>query len=77
MHWEKPCQQLEGDPVPLLSPSEATFGVLCPVLHPSVQDTHGAPGADPGEGNKDDEETEHLIHEERLKELGLFSLKKK
>lgn len=57
MHWEEHCQQLEGHPVPLLSPSEATLGMLCPVLHPSVQDRHGAPGAGPGEGDKDDQET--------------------
>lgn len=57
MHWEEHCQQLEGDLVPLLSPSEATLGALWPVLGFSAQDRHGAPGAGPGEGDKDDEET--------------------
>lgn len=57
MHCEEHCQQLEGDPVPLLSPSEATLGVLWPVLGFSVQDRHRAPGRGPGEGDKDDEET--------------------
>lgn len=57
MHWEEHCQQLEGDPVPLLSLVKLYLGVLCPVLRPSAQDRHGASGAGPGEGDKDDEET--------------------
>lgn len=38
---------------PLFSPSEAASGVLCPVLGSLVRERHGAPGAAPVEGNKD------------------------
>ncbi|KAF4803263.1 hypothetical protein TURU_018725 [Turdus rufiventris] len=46
-----------GDLAPLLSPGEAISGMLCPVLccvQFSIQERHGAPGAGPAEGNKDD-----------------------
>ncbi|KAJ7423435.1 rna-directed dna polymerase from mobile element jockey-like [Pitangus sulphuratus] len=42
------------DPYPLLSPGEATSGVLCPVLGSLGQERHGAPGDSPAESNKDD-----------------------
>lgn len=42
-----------GDPAPLLSPGDATPGVLCPILGSLVQERHGAPGAGSVEGNKD------------------------
>lgn len=46
MLCEECGQQVKGsDPTPLLSPGEATSGVLCPVLGSSVQEGQGAPGA--------------------------------
>lgn len=64
-HCDEHCQQLEGAPVPLLSPSEATFGVLGPVPGPSVQDR-----LEQVQGkNTKMMRLEHLIYEERLKEF--------
>lgn len=49
------CEVMRGGPAPLLSPgSEATSGVLWPVLVSSVHGRHGAPRASPEEGNEDD-----------------------
>ncbi|KAJ7399981.1 rna-directed dna polymerase from mobile element jockey-like [Pitangus sulphuratus] len=48
--------RLRVDPGPLLSSTEATSGVLCPVLGSSVQERHGLPGLGAEGGNKDDEE---------------------
>ncbi|KAJ7415719.1 rna-directed dna polymerase from mobile element jockey-like [Willisornis vidua] len=45
------------DPVPLLSPSEAASGLLCPNLGSSEQERHGAPGMGPVKGYKDAEGT--------------------
>lgn len=55
-------QVLGADSAPLFSPGEATSGLLCPVLG-SVQHTVREP--------------KHLYCTERLKELSLFSLKKR
>lgn len=45
----KILQVKASDPVPLLSPGEATFGVFCSVLDSSVQKRHGASAADPAD----------------------------
>ena len=63
-----------GDFSPLLCPCVASSGVLCSSLGPPIQERCGAFGEDPGEGHKDDQRTGAC--EDRLKELGLFSLEK-
>lgn len=42
-----------GDPA-LLSPGEATSGVLCPVPGSPIPVRHGAPGAGPAEGYEEE-----------------------
>jgi len=59
LHQEKHDQHVEGrDSSPVLCSGETSPGLLCPVLKPSAQG-HGAFGAGPEEGHK----------EERLREL--------
>lgn len=53
---------MRGDSAPLLSPHEASPGILCPVLGSSVQERSGAPGASLAEGYKDDRGLEHLTN---------------
>ncbi|CAM4704954.1 unnamed protein product [Lepidochelys kempii] len=49
------CQQIEGcDSSPLFDIGEASSGVLCPVLGPTLQEGCGKIGKSPAEGNKND-----------------------
>ena len=62
--WSFPSAQHWWDP----------SGVLGTGLNPSGQETRGHTGANPANGHEDDK---HLMYEKRLRELGLFSLKRR
>lgn len=77
VHSEECCEQAEGgDPAHPSSPGEASPGVLCLVLGSPVPEDRELLERVQWRAMKMMRGLEHLSCEERLRELGLFSLEK-
>lgn len=75
LHQQFCGQQDQGrDWPPVLGTAEATPGILCPVLGPSLQEKHGGAGVCPEKGNELLKDLEHRSEEHWPKELGLFQI---
>lgn len=77
LHQKNRGQQVTGgDPAPLLCSPKAPPGALHPALGSPVQDRREPVRAHPEEGHKNDQRVGTPACEEKLKELGVFSLGK-
>lgn len=61
----------------LISAHQATLGTMCLILVSAIQKRCAQTGEDPEKDHKNDQKTGKFPGEERLRELGLFSLEKK